>query len=129
MQFEKLVFVDLETTGTNPVADRITEIGLVEVDAAGKATHWSSLVNPGVGIPAFIQSLTGISNDMVRDAPTFDELARPSASTSTRPISVMRSATGLVPVVSRSTKTSFSKFMPCTAVRLASITCPSCLSA
>lgn len=75
MQFEKLVFVDLETTGTNPVADRITEIGLVEVDAAGKATHWSSLVNPGVPIPSFIQGLTGISNAMVKDAPTFDELA------------------------------------------------------
>ena len=75
MKFDKLVFLDLETTGTNPISDRITEIGLVEVDAAGHATHWSSLVNPGVGIPAFIQSLTGISNDMVRDAPTFEELA------------------------------------------------------
>ena len=75
MTFDKLVFLDLETTGTNPVSDRITEIGLVEVDADGQATHWSSLVNPGVGIPAFIQSLTGISNAMVRDAPSFDELA------------------------------------------------------
>ncbi len=75
MKFDKLVFVDLETTGTNPVADRITEIGLVEVDASGVATHWSSLVNPGVSIPSFIQGLTGISNDMVRDAPSFAELA------------------------------------------------------
>ncbi len=75
MKFDKLVFVDLETTGTNPVADRITEIGIVEVDAAGRATPWSSLVNPGVSIPSFIQGLTGISNDMVRDAPGFAELA------------------------------------------------------
>ncbi len=75
MKFDKLVFVDLETTGTNPAADRITEIGLVEVDAQGRATQWSSLVNPGVSIPAFIQGLTGISNDMVRDAPGFVELA------------------------------------------------------
>ena len=75
MKFDKLVFVDLETTGTNPAADRITEIGLVEVDASGKATHWSSLVNPGVSIPSFIQGLTGISNDMVKDAPGFAELA------------------------------------------------------
>lgn len=75
MNFDKLVFVDLETTGTNPVVDRITEIGLVKVDAAGQATHWSSLVNPEVGIPAFIQGLTGISNAMVADAPTFAELA------------------------------------------------------
>jgi DNA polymerase-3 subunit epsilon len=75
MNFDKLVFIDLETTGTNPAADRITEIGLVEVDAQGHATHWSSLVNPGVPIPSFIQGLTGISHDMVRDAPDFAELA------------------------------------------------------
>lgn len=75
MKFDKLVFIDLETTGTNPVADRITEIGLVEVDAEGRATQWSSLVNPEVAIPSFIQGLTGISNAMVKDAPTFAELA------------------------------------------------------
>lgn len=75
MNYDKLVFLDLETTGTNPVADRITEIGLVEVDATGRATHWASLVNPGVPIPGFIQGLTGISNAMVKDAPTFAELA------------------------------------------------------
>ncbi len=75
MKFDRLVFLDLETTGTNPVSDRITEIGLVEVDADGKATHWSSLVNPEVPIPSFIQGLTGISNTMVKDAPTFAELA------------------------------------------------------
>ena len=75
MNFEKLVFVDLETTGANPVSDRITEIGLVEVDAHGKATHWSSLVNPEIPIPAFIQSLTGISNEMVHRAPACSALA------------------------------------------------------
>lgn len=75
MNFEKLVFVDLETTGTNPVVDCITEIGIVEVDASGRATHWSSLVNPEVPIPSFIQGLTGISNAMVAGAPTFAELA------------------------------------------------------
>ena len=75
MNFGKLVFVDLETTGTNPVVDRITEIGIVEVDAAGRATRWSSLVNPEVPIPSFIQGLTGISNAMVAGAPTFGELA------------------------------------------------------
>ncbi len=75
MNLDKLVFIDLETTGANPVSDRITEIGLVEVDAAGHATRWSSLVNPEIPIPAFIQSLTGISNEMVRSAPSFAELA------------------------------------------------------
>ena len=75
MNFEKLIFIDLETTGANPAVDRITEIGLVEVDWEGDAIRWSSLVNPGVSIPTFIQGLTGISNEMVRQAPSFEQLA------------------------------------------------------
>lgn len=67
-QSEKLVFLDLETTGTNAVADRITEIGLVEVDG-DQVSRWSTLVNPGMPIPPFIQRLTGISDQMVRNAP------------------------------------------------------------
>ena len=69
-----LSFVDLETTGATATSDRITEIGIVEVDADG-VREWSSLVNPGTAIPPFIESLTGISNAMVRDAPRFAELA------------------------------------------------------
>jgi DNA polymerase III subunit epsilon len=69
----KLLFVDLETTGANPTIDRITEIGIVEVDGE-KVTRWSTLVNPEISIPPFIQNLTGITNDMVRDAPTFTSL-------------------------------------------------------
>lgn len=72
---ESLVFVDLETTGANPLRDRITEIGLVQVHD-GKVESWSNLVNPGVPIPPFIQNLTGISNSMVANAPTFAELAQ-----------------------------------------------------
>jgi DNA polymerase III subunit epsilon len=70
----KLLFVDLETTGANPASDRITEIGVVEVDG-DKVTTWSTLVNPGISIPPYIQSLTGISNDMVRDAPSFESVS------------------------------------------------------
>ena len=72
--FPRLAFVDLETTGGTLAADRITEVGIIEVDENG-VREWSSLVNPQMPIPAFVQSLTGISNDMVRDAPTFAELA------------------------------------------------------
>lgn len=75
MDFQKLVFIDLETTGANPVVDRITEIGLIEVDAEGKASHWSSLINPQTSIPAFIQGLTGITNNMVEHAPLFTDVA------------------------------------------------------
>lgn len=70
----KLAFVDLETTGTTATLDRITEIGIVLVDETG-VTEWSSLVNPGRPIPPMIQSLTGITNDMVRGAPAFAEIA------------------------------------------------------
>ncbi|WP_432719282.1 exonuclease domain-containing protein [Jeongeupia wiesaeckerbachi] len=71
---EPLVFVDLETTGATPASDRITEIGIVQVDDDG-VRRWSSLVNPQQPIPPFIQRLTGIDDAMVADAPTFAELA------------------------------------------------------
>lgn len=72
---EALAFVDLETTGANPLRDRITEVGLVLVQN-GKVESWSSLVNPGMPIPPFIQQLTGIDDAMVAAAPDFSELAQ-----------------------------------------------------
>jgi DNA polymerase-3 subunit epsilon len=72
--YGKLIFVDLETTGPNPVSDLITEIGIVEVSASG-VSRWSTLINPETGIPAFIQQLTGITDAMVKDAPTFAMVA------------------------------------------------------
>ncbi|MDB5764813.1 MAG: polymerase subunit epsilon [Herminiimonas sp.] len=70
----RLAFVDLETTGGTATSDRVTEVGIIEVDEDG-VREWSSLVNPQMHIPAFIQSLTGISDAMVKNAPTFAELA------------------------------------------------------
>lgn len=69
--------VDVETTG-GAVArgDRITEIGIVVVDGAGEVRDtYSSLVNPGRPIPSFISRLTGITDELVRDAPPFAEVA------------------------------------------------------
>jgi len=74
MSFPALAFVDLETTGATATADRITEIGIVEVDEDG-VREWSCLVNPGTPISGFIESLTGISNAMVADAPPFEDVA------------------------------------------------------
>ena len=76
-----LAFVDLETTGTRAARDRITEIGIVRVDASPvggvpRVTEWSSLVNPGVRIPAEIAALTGISDSMIAEAPSFASLVR-----------------------------------------------------
>jgi len=75
MLAQALIFLDLETTGMTPAHERITEIGLVEVANGAFAGSWSQLVNPEKNIPPFIQTLTGISNAMVRDAPTFEQLA------------------------------------------------------
>lgn len=72
---QALIFLDLETTGMTAAEERITEIGLVEVTNGEVVGSWSQLVNPERRIPPFIQSLTGISNEMVRDAPTFEQLA------------------------------------------------------
>ncbi|MGN6231550.1 MAG: exonuclease domain-containing protein [Trinickia sp.] len=69
-----IAFVDLETTGGSAAEHRITEIGIVTVGPGG-VSRWSTLVNPGQPIPPFIQSLTGITDAMVRDAPTFASLA------------------------------------------------------
>ena len=72
---QPLVFVDLETTGMLAAQERITEIGLVELDRGELVGSWSQLVNPEKDIPPFIEALTGISNDMVQQAPSFGELA------------------------------------------------------
>ena len=70
-----LAFVDLETTGATAGEDRITEIGIVEVDPDGSVREWQQLVNPGQPIPPFIEQLTGISNAMVATAPPFSAVA------------------------------------------------------
>ena len=72
---QPLIVLDLETTGMLAAEERITEIGLVEVDKGEFVDSWSQLVNPEKSIPPFIETITGISDAMVRHAPTFAELA------------------------------------------------------
>ncbi|WKL57667.1 exonuclease domain-containing protein [Asticcacaulis sp. ZE23SCel15] len=69
------VVVDVETTGGRSIYDRVTEIGAVKVRGGKVIDVWQSLINPKRPIPAFITELTGITHDMVRDAPTFDQVA------------------------------------------------------
>ena len=69
------LLLDLETTGGSPAQDRITEIAAVRVEDGREVTRWSTLVNPGTAISTFIRKLTGISNQMVRQAPSFAEVA------------------------------------------------------
>lgn len=70
------VMLDLETTGGSAVHDRITEIAAVRVENGVEVARWSTLVNPGVPISPFIQSLTGISDAMVAHAPPFEAVAQ-----------------------------------------------------
>ena len=69
------VVVDVETTGGWANGDRITEIGAVKVRNHQVVEEWHSLVNPQRAIPPKITQITGITNQMVRDAPVFAEVA------------------------------------------------------
>jgi DNA polymerase-3 subunit epsilon len=70
-----VAFVDLETTGGSPSYHRVIEVGVVAANASGLEYEWSSLVNPGMPISYGSQLVTGISDDMVEDAPSFADIA------------------------------------------------------
>jgi DNA polymerase III subunit epsilon len=67
--------VDIETTGGYAAHHRITEIAIYHHDGIQITNSFSTLVNPGRNIPFYITGLTGISTEMVLDAPSFDEVA------------------------------------------------------
>jgi DNA polymerase-3 subunit epsilon len=64
--------VDIETTGSYALGNGITEIAIVIHDGENVLNFYETLVNPHRPIPFFIQSLTGINNDMVANAPSFE---------------------------------------------------------
>ena len=66
--------VDLETTGGSPGADEITEIGAVKVRMGEVVGTMDTLVKPARPIPAFIRILTGITDEIVAEAPRIDEV-------------------------------------------------------
>lgn len=68
--------VDVETTGIRPTFERIIEIGIVRYKDGKILDSFQSFVNPGRTIPQFIVGYTGISDDMVEDAPFFEEIAQ-----------------------------------------------------
>lgn len=70
-----LIIFDLETTGLDLVKDRIIQISYIKVFPDGKEERGNELINPEVTILPEITDLTGISNDDVKDKPTFKQLA------------------------------------------------------
>lgn len=70
-----VAFIDLETTGINISTDRIVEIAIVKVGVDGTTQTKRKLVNPLVPIPAVASAIHGITDNMVKDAPSFKQIA------------------------------------------------------
>ncbi len=70
-----LFVLDTETTGTDPHSDRIIELGFQQWGPEGMIKEWRSLLNPGVPIPAATTAVHHITDEDVKDAYTFDQLA------------------------------------------------------
>jgi len=70
-----IAFIDLETTGINISADRIVEIAIVKIAPDGTKQVKRKLINPLVPIPAGATEVHGITDEMVKDAPTFKQVA------------------------------------------------------
>lgn len=68
--------VDIETTGSFAASNGITEIAIFVHDGEKIIDRFETLINPQKPIPHFIQTMTGITNEMVADAPAFEEVAK-----------------------------------------------------
>ena len=67
---DTIIVLDFETTGMSPDrGDRAIEIGAVKVEAGKVTDSFQGLMNPGLRVNSFIEGLTGISNEMLADAP------------------------------------------------------------
>jgi len=69
------VVVDVEATGAKTPPNRLIELGAYRIRGGRIVDKFVSLVNPEIPIPRFVATLTGISNDMVKQAPVFAEVA------------------------------------------------------
>ncbi|MED1420106.1 ATP-dependent DNA helicase DinG [Bacillus smithii] len=74
---QRFVVVDLETTGNSPKkGDRIIQASLVIIEREQIIDQYTTFINPETAIPAFIEELTGIHEDLVKQAPLFSEAAQ-----------------------------------------------------
>ncbi|MEY3873439.1 MAG: hypothetical protein RL363_160, partial [Bacteroidota bacterium] len=70
-----ICFLDLETTGINVSTDKIVEIAIVKISPDGTQVIKRKLINPEMPIPKSASDIHGITNEMVKDAPTFKSVA------------------------------------------------------
>jgi DNA polymerase-3 subunit epsilon len=75
MNHRPLVFVDVETTGGRSDKSKIIDIGIIRVENGRVVETMNQLIRPDVPVPGFITRLTGITNEMLWDQPTFEALA------------------------------------------------------
>jgi len=73
-QLGSLVFIDTETTGLNPVVDRVIEVGLVRVENGNITEKYSKIINPTIPVPEESYKMTGIKKKEIKNAPTFNEV-------------------------------------------------------
>lgn len=71
-----IVFFDLETTGVDTATDRIVEISLVKIDVDGTKSVKTRRINPEMPIPAAATAVHGITDEDVKDEPTFRQIAK-----------------------------------------------------
>lgn len=76
MKEKRYAIVDIETTGGHSGRDKITEIAIVLHDGTQVIDQYQTLINPERSIPAYISSMTGITDEMVAEAPLFYEVAK-----------------------------------------------------
>lgn len=70
-----LAFIDIEATGSNAATDRIVEIAIIKHLPDGSRTIKRKLLNPQIPIPQVVCDIHGITDEMVKDAPTFKQAA------------------------------------------------------
>lgn len=71
----KLVFLDVETTGASIYRDRVIEIGLIRVEQGREVVRYQTLLNPEMTFSPYIEQMTGITRAMTRNQPVFAEVA------------------------------------------------------
>lgn len=74
MTYDNLAILDVETTGATAYYDRIMEIGVLRIEKGKVVKKLETFINPEVGIPPFIESLTGIVSHDLENAPLFSDI-------------------------------------------------------
>lgn len=70
-----VALLDVETTGRDASVDRVVEVGIVVGRSGEVVARYNWLINPGISIPAEVVAIHGISDEMVKDKPRFEEVA------------------------------------------------------